>query len=278
MIGIDIVIAVKKNESFFVHSGIVTRPQGVQGVPVNTLPCQQIQPGQPQQQSLGSPALGTNLNALGVLNQQGNRLLFPVQQQPNAQQASQQAQQQPQQQTQQQNVVSLPGPSPTTSNPGLSPFGNPLSQGSTTTSTNSQFPATSNGPVSLPQVSPAGQNSQSNQFSDMLKNNLMGPSPSSFVQQQQQPPQQQNVMTQQQPNQQAVTQNNTPRIPSSGADTITAQLPTSTGPKSASSSRGPSPAPATPIQSSPATVTAASMGKSIQHINYFRKIIKNSYC
>lgn len=252
-----------------IHSGIVTRPQGVQGVPVNTLPCQQIQPGQPQQ-GLGSPALGTNLNALGVLNQQGNRLLFPVQQQQNAQQApQQQAQQQPQQQTQQQpNVVSLPGPSPTTSNPGLSPFGNPLSQGSTTTtSANSQFPATSNGPVSLPQVSPAGQNSQSNQFSDMLKNNLMGPSPSSFVQQQQQ-----NVLTQQQqPNQQAVTQNNTPRIPSSGADTITAQLPTSTGPKSASSSRGPSPAPATPIQSSPATVTAASMGKCNLHLSKFNK-------
>lgn len=242
----------------FSHSGIVTRPQGVQGVPVNSLPCQQIQPGQPQQQGLGSPALGTNLNALGVLNQQGTRLLFPVQQQ-NAQQQPQQAQQQ-QQNQQQSNLVGLPGPSPTTSNPGLSPFGNPLSQGSTTaTSTNSQFPATSNGPVSLPQVSPAGQNSQTNQFSDMLKNNLMGPSPSSFVQQQQQ----QNVMAQQQqPNQQVVTQNNTPRIPSSGADTITAQLPTSTGPKSASSSRGPSPAPATPIQSSPAAVSAASMGKS----------------
>lgn len=202
-----------------------------------------------------------------MLNQQGNRLLFPVQQQQNAQQAPQQAQQPPQQQ--QPNVVSLPGPSPTTSNPGLSPFGNPLSQGST--STNSQFPTTSNGPVSLPQVSPAGQNSQNN-FSDMLKNNLMGPSPSSFVQQQQQQQnQQQNVMTQQQPNQQTVTQNNTPRIPSSGADTITAQLPTSTGPKSASSSRGPSPAPATPIQSSPATVTAASMGKSIRNISQFNK-------
>lgn len=244
------------NRKLLYDLGIVTRPQGV---PVNALPCQQIQPGQnQQQQGLGSPALGSNLNALGVLNQQGNRLLFPVQQQQNAQQPPQQTQQQSQQQTQQQpNVVSLPGPSPTTSNPGLSPFGNPLSQGSTTaTSSNSQFPATSNGPVSLPQVSPAGQNSQSNQFSDMLKNNLMGPSPSSFVQQQQ------NVMTQQQQsNQQTVTQNNTPRIPSSGADTITAQLPTSTGPKSASSSRGPSPAPATPIQSSPAAVSAASMGE-----------------
>lgn len=204
------------------------------------------------------------MNALGVLNQQGNRLLFPVQQQ-NAQQPPQQAQQQPQQTQQQPNLVGLPGPSPTTSNPGLSPFGNPLSQGSTSAaSTNSQFPATSNGPVSLPQVSPAGQNSQSNQFSDMLKNNLMGPSPSSFVQQQQQ-----NVMTQQQPNQQAVTLNNTPRIPSSGADTITAQLPTSTGPKSASSSRGPSPAPATPIQSSPAAVSAASMGEYYKEINIF---------
>lgn len=235
--------------------GIVTRPQGV---PVNALPCQQIQPSQPQpQQGLGSPALGSNLNALGVLNQQGNRLLFPVQQQQNAQQAPQQQPQQQQQTPQQPNVVGLPGPSPTTSNPGLSPFGNPLSQGSTTTtSTNSQFPPTSNGPVSLPQVSPAGQ-SQNSQFSDMLKGNLMGPSPTSFVQQQQQ---QQNAMTQQS-NQQAVTQNSTPRIPSSGADTITAQLPTSTGPKSASSSRGPSPAPATPIQSSPASVAAASMGK-----------------
>lgn len=178
--------------------------------------------------------------------------MFPVQQQ----NVQQQTQQQQQQQNQQPNVVGLPGPSPTTSNPGLSPFGNPLSQGSAT-STNSQFPANNNGPVSLPQVSPAGQNSQTNQFSDMLKNNLMGPSPSSFVQQQQQ-----NVMAQQQQsNQQAVTQNNTPRIPSSGADTITAQLPTSTGPKSASSSRGPSPAPATPIQSSPASVSNSSMGK-----------------
>lgn len=199
------------------------------------------------------------MSALGVLNQQGNRLLFPVQQQQNAQQTQQSQQQQQQTQQQQPNVVGLPGPSPTTSNPGLSPFGNPLSQGSTTTtSTNSQFPATSNGPVSLPQVSPAGQ-SQNSQFNDMIKSNLMS---SSFVQQQQQQQQQQqNAMTQQQTNQQSVTQNNTPRIPSSGADTITAQLPTSTGPKSASSSRGPSPAPATPIQSSPAAVTAASMGE-----------------
>lgn len=231
-------------------------------MPVNPLTCQQIQQGQPQQQQglrSGSPALGTNLSALGVLNSQGGRLLYPVQQQQNAQQTSQQ-----QQQTQQQpTVVGLPGPSPTTSNPGLSPFGNPLSQGSTTataTSTNSQFTATSNGPVSLPQISPAGQNSQSSQFSDMLKSNFMGPSPSSFVQQQQQQ-QQQNAMTQQQQSQQAVTQNGTSRIPSLGADTISAQLPTSTGPKSASSSRGPSPAPATPVQSSPAAVSAASMGK-----------------
>ncbi|XP_057659426.1 CREB-binding protein isoform X6 [Diorhabda carinulata] len=221
--------------------GIVARP----GVPVNVMPCQQ-QPNQ-QQPGLrsGSPALGgPPISGLGVLNAPGNRLMFPVQQQ----NTQQQNQQQP-------NAVGLPGPSPTTSNPGLSPFGNPLSQGSTHNSTsNSQFPATSNGPVSLPQVSPAGQNSQANPFSDMLKQSRIPPSPSSFVQQPQQ-----NLS---QSNQQNVAQNNTSRIPTTSSDSSTMPLNTNAGPKSVSSSRGTSPAPATPVQASPSAL-AASMGKGM---------------
>ncbi|VEN43169.1 unnamed protein product [Callosobruchus maculatus] len=235
------------------QAGLVPRPAGVPG---NILPCPQQQPvGQVGLRS-GSPSLGAgNMPPLGALNQQqaGNRMLFPVQQQ------QQQVQQQQQQQQQQQNVVGLPGPSPTTSNPGLSPFGNPLSQGSTTTSSSSQFPTTTNGPVSLPQVSPAGQNSQqqqaNQQFNDLLKASRISPSPSGFGQQQQ--PQQQQGLPQ--PIQQ-VTQNGTSRLPptsvaSGGGDSVTA--PSSVGaiptaPKSVSSSRGGSPAPATPVQSSPA--------------------------
>ncbi|XP_072396536.1 histone lysine acetyltransferase CREBBP isoform X2 [Diabrotica undecimpunctata] len=221
--------------------GMVTRP----GVPVNVLPCQQQQPNQSQQGvRSGSPALGgPPIGGIGVLNTASNRLMFPVQQQ-NSQPPTQQ----------QPNVVGLPGPSPTTSNPGLSPFGNPLSQGSThNSSSNSQFPATSNGPVSLPQVSPAGQNSQTNQFNDMLKQNRIPPSPSSFVQQ---------TQSMSQSNQQNVAQNSTSRIPTTSSDSVATPLATSAGPKSVSSSRGASPAPATPIQASPSAM-AASMGKGM---------------
>ncbi|XP_028149092.1 CREB-binding protein isoform X2 [Diabrotica virgifera virgifera] len=222
--------------------GMVTRP----GVPVNVLPCQQQQQPNQSQQGVrsGSPALGgPPIGGIGVLNTASNRLMFPVQQQ-NSQPPTQQ----------QPNVVGLPGPSPTTSNPGLSPFGNPLSQGSThNSSSNSQFPATSNGPVSLPQVSPAGQNSQTNQFNDMLKQNRIPPSPSSFVQQ---------TQSMSQSNQQNVAQNSTSRIPTTSSDSVATPLATSAGPKSVSSSRGASPAPATPVQASPSAI-AASMGKGM---------------
>ncbi|KAJ8981157.1 hypothetical protein NQ317_013823 [Molorchus minor] len=222
-----------------IRQGLVTRPQGT------VLPC-------PQQSGQTQPGLRSNspsIPGLGVLNPPGNRLIFPIQQQPNASQ--------PQQQT---NLVGLPGPSPTTSSPGLSPFGNPLSQGSTTT--NNPFPTTSNGPVSLPQVSPAGQNSQ-NQFADMLKTNRIPPSPSSFVQQTQQQSQQPQQQSQNLPQPlQAATQNGPPRIPSTSAEPIMTPHATTTGPKSVSSSRGASPAPATPVQSSPAAM-AASMGKGM---------------
>lgn len=222
----------------------VPRPQGVPGVP-NSL-------GQQPQAGLrsGSPALNANNIQLSNVLNTGNRVLFPPQT-PNAQQNTQQ---------QQPNVVGLSGPSPTASNPGLSPFGgNPLSQGSTTASTPNQFPTTSNGPVSLPQVSPAGNatnQQQQNQFNDMLNKNRMAPSPSNFVTQQ----------TLQQQQQQHTQSNNTtngpPRIPSvSGADSVSASHQAIAGPKSVSSSRGASPAPATPIQSSPAT--AASLGNVV---------------
>lgn len=234
---------VKSAKKNFFCKGLVARPPG------SILPCPpQQQPGQAQ---TGLRSNSPSIPGLGVLNPATNRLIFPVQpqQQPGMQQNVPQSQPQT-------NVVGLPGPSPTTSNPGLSPFGNPLSQGSTTTtSTNNQFPTTSNGPVSLPQVSPAGQNSQPNQFSDMLKTNRIPPSPSNFVQQQQ--------PGLPQPNQQGATQNGASRIPISTVESVTTPLPTTSGPKSVSSSRGASPAPATPVQSSPAAVAAASMGKII---------------
>ncbi|KAJ8934660.1 hypothetical protein NQ318_017026 [Aromia moschata] len=209
-----------------IRPGLVSRPPG------SVLPCPpQQQPGQTQP---GLRSNSPNIPGLGVLNPPSNRLIFPVQQQQqqtNAQPNAPQPQQQP-------NVVGLPGPSPTTSNPGLSPFGNPLSQGpATTTSTNNQFSTTNNGPVSLPQVSPAGQNSQSNQFGDMLKTNRIPPSPSSFVQQPPQQPQQQQQGLPQ-PNQQTVTQNGPPRIPSTSAEPVTTPHTTTAGPKSVSSSRG----------------------------------------
>lgn len=99
-----------------------------------------------------------------ALNQAGaNRLMFPNQQQ-------QQQQQAPGSQTGVQSV-GLPGPSPTTvANPGLSPFGQPLSQNSNSASAtvnNTQFATTSNGPTSLPSTSPASNQSQ---FNDVMKN------------------------------------------------------------------------------------------------------------
>ncbi|XP_074038438.1 CREB binding protein nejire isoform X4 [Leptinotarsa decemlineata] len=207
-------------------------------VPGNILPGQQQSPAQTQpglrssSPSLGGPPLG----GLGVINQPGNRLLFSTQQ------PTQQTAQQPQQN------VGLPGPSPSPSNPGLSPFGNPLSQGSTTTSSSNQFPTTSNGPVSLPQVSPSGQNSQANHYGDMLKSSRISPSPSSFVQQSQ--------------NLQPVSAQNGNRIPTTSSDSVLTPHATTAGPRSVSSSRGASPAPATPIQASPSSV-AASMGKGM---------------
>ncbi|CAG9863013.1 unnamed protein product [Phyllotreta striolata] len=228
--------------------GMVPRPPGV---PVNVLACQQPpqqqptqqqQPNQSQQLRSGSPALGVPpIGGLGVMNPNSTRLMFPVQQ--NSQQTQQQ----------QPNVVGLPGPSPTTSNPGLSPFGNPLSQGSTTNASSNPFPTTSNGPVSLPQVSPAGQNSQSNQFNDMLKHNRIPPSPSSFAQQQ---------TNMSQANQQNVVQNICTRIPTASSESVSTPMATSVGPKSVSSSRGASPAPATPVQASPSAM-AVSMGKGM---------------
>ncbi|XP_044255376.1 CREB-binding protein-like isoform X6 [Tribolium madens] len=193
--------------------GVVARPPGVPG----GLP-QGQQPGLRS----GSPALGN----MATLNQTGGRL-FQVQQNQN-----------------QSNVVGLPGPSPTASNPGLSPFGQPMSQNSNaSTSAGNQF-GSSNGPVSLPQASPAG--STQNQFNDMMKSRL-APSPSAFGLQSQ-------IQSQNQVNN---SLNATRITPNSEAVTT----PHNAGPKSVSSSRGPSPAPATPVQSSPAT--AASLGKGM---------------
>lgn len=240
------------------NSNLIVFPEGMMARPPGSiLPC----PPQQQTAQAGLRSNSPSMTGLGVLNAT-NRLIFPVQQQ--QQTAMQQGMPQPQQQ--QNNVVGLPGPSPTTSNPGLSPFGsNPLSQGSTTTTTsaNNQFAVTSNGPVSLPQVSPAGQNS--NQFSDMLKSNRIPPSPSGFLQQAQQQQQQQQGMA---ANNQGVTQNGTARIPGTPADSVTTPLPATSGPKSVNSSRGPSPAPTTPLQASPAAVAAASMGESFLSSKY----------
>lgn len=238
------------------------------GVPGNL-----IQPQQSQSQlRSGSPSLvqGNLPSGLGgVLNQ--NRLMFPMQQQqqstqPNTQTPQQSLQQvsqsQNNQQSQPQQTVGLPGPSPTQSNPGLSPFsGNPLSQGSTTgpsTGGGGPFPPTSNGSVSLPQASPASQPN----FNDMIQKK-MAPSPGFQVQ---------TPLSQQSQQGQSNTTNGTiGRIPS-GASSVPGSENATTpqdanvanamaGPKSVSSSRGPSPAPATPVQASPAPI--ASMGKGM---------------
>lgn len=85
----------------------------------------------------------------------------------------------------QQTLVGLPGPSPTAiNNPSLSPFGQPLSQGSVTSTVSGPF-ATNNGPT-LSSTSPAS--SQQQQFNDVMKR--LAPSPSSFgLQQSSVPPQ-----------------------------------------------------------------------------------------
>lgn len=196
-------------------------------------------PGNMPQQGLrsNSPALG-GIPMSNLLNQQGNRTIFSGQ---NAQNS-------------QPNVVGMPGPSPTASNnPGLSPFGQSLSQSSTTSTGASQFPVTSNGP-SLPQTSPAGTNSTQQQqqaFNDVLKNRL-APSPSAFGLQQSSLPSQQ----QQQVN------NNLTRLTNSTPTDVTTPHNT-TGPKSVNSSRGPSPAPTTPMVSSPAATVVSSLGKGM---------------
>lgn len=224
---------------------------GVSGLPA----------GMSQQTNLRSCS-PSGTNRLGQLpnQQQGNRLLYPLQQQTN----QTQQQQQTQQQNQQQNVVSLPGPSPTSSNTsglaGMSPFSLPSSMaqtpGSVPTPNNNQFQQTvSNGPASLPLASPVGSNNtQQNQFNESLKNRL-APSPSPMSLQQQQ---QQNMQSNQQQNQ--VNNTNSAQAMPSRMDTtpVPTPHPPSTGPKSVNSSRGPSPAPATPMQSSPAT--ASSLG------------------
>lgn len=189
----------------------------------------------------GSPA--TNISNL--LNQQpGNRMSFPPQQ-PNSQITPQ--------------SVGLPGPSPTASsnNSGLSPFGQPMSQ---TTTVTSQFPTTSNGPSSLPSTSPVGGSAQ-NQFNDVMKNRL-APSPSAFS-------------LQSQLNSVSAT-GNTTRLPtSSGTDSLMTTTHVSTaGPTSVSSSKGGSPAPATPAVSSPNT--ANSLGK-IYILNYLTIFIPFEY-
>lgn len=191
-------------------SGVVPRPTGPNSI--------SQQPGLRS----NSPAAG-NLGNLGnVLGQTAaNRMIFPPQQNSQNNQQS----------------VGLPGPSPTTSNnPGLSPFGQPM-----TSQNNTQFPSNSNGPTSLPSTSPAGNQ---NQFNDVMKNRL-APSPSAFGLQQSNAPAQLNSNV---------------RLPTSScSDTMSTPHTVAVGPTSVNSSRGASPAPPTPVVSSPAT--AASLGK-----------------
>lgn len=205
-----------------------------------------LRPAVPSSITQPTQSLRSNSPALPSLNiniTQSPRVIFPG---PGSAQASnQQAQQQSQpqqQQIQQATVVGLPGPSPTsTNNPGLSPYGQPLSQqGATTPTPTSQFASTANGP-SLPSTSPAG----SQQFNEVLKNRL-APSPSAFGLQQ---------------SSASLSQVNNSTTRSTPTD-VTSTTHTTTGPTSVSSSRGPSPAPATPIVASPAATTAVSLGMS----------------
>lgn len=206
-----------------------------------------LRPAVPSSITQPTQGLRSNSPALPSLNinvGQPPRVLFPGQggQTPNQQQ-SQQTQQQPSQSQQMQpNVVGLPGPSPTSmNNPGLSPFGQALvQQGATTPTPTSQFASTTNGPTSLPSTSPAG----SQQFNEVLKNRL-APSPSAFG------------LQQSAANLNQVNNSTTRSTPTD----VTSTTHTTTGPTSVSSSRGPSPAPATPIVASPAATTAASLGK-----------------
>lgn len=119
-----------------------------------------------------------------------------------------------------------------------------MSQNSASAVTTGQFPTTSNGPTSLPSMSPA---SNQNQFSDVMKGRL-APSPSAFGLQQS------NMTAQVNSNVATV------RLSSAGSEAMTTSHTVPIGPTSVNSSRGPSPAPATPVVSSPAT--AASLGKS----------------
>lgn len=192
----------------------------------------------PPQQNLrsSSPAIG-NINLATQVNQPAvNRILFPAN-------IQNQSQQQPTQ-----HLVGVPGPSPTSQpNPGLSPFGQTLPQQTTPATTAQQPPqqqpqqpqqqpfSNTNGPT-LASSSPASNH----QFPDVMKGRL-APSPSTFGLQQ---------STNQQFNNQRLT-TSTPN------DTTQ----TSVGPKSVSSSRGASPAPSTPMVTSPST--AASLGKGM---------------
>lgn len=140
------------------------RPSGVAATAANLQrPGAPGAPGAlPQQQNLrsNSPAIGN----LGQVNQP--RMMFPNQTLPNTQQP-------------QQHLVGVPGPSPTSQpNPGLSPFGQPLSQQSNpSAATTQQQPfSNTNGPT-LP--SPAGNN-HTNQFPDVMKQCRLVPSPSQF--------------------------------------------------------------------------------------------------
>lgn len=190
-------------------------------VPVSRLPTR-------QQPVLRSNSPASLMGLTGVINPTGNRMMFP------GQNTSQNTQQ---------NVVGLPGPSPTTtSNPSLSPFGQPMSQQSVTPAgtSSAQF-STTNGP-NLSSTSPAGSQQQ---FNDVAKR--LAPSPSAFGLQQS--------------GISATTQinNNTSRLPNSTPTDASTPVGHTMGPTSVNSSRGPSPAPNTPIVSSPSTV--ASLGK-----------------
>lgn len=217
------------------------RPQGVApnvtaAIPrpgVAVAPGSVLPPNQTNLRS-NSPAMG-NLNLNQVPNQTANRMMFP---------GGLPNQQQPQ--SNQPHLVGVPGPSPG-SNPnlGLSPFGQPLSQSAPSTTQSQPFP-NSNGPT-LPSSSPA-----SNQFQDPLKPRPT-PSPSTFGLQQ------------------SGNQFNNQRIATSTPNDSNQQM--SVGPKSVSSSRGGSPAPSTPMVTSP----VANLGKGkllFSHFSFSRNTRK----
>lgn len=211
------------------------RPTGVTAPGAGAIP-RQGAPGAPgapgalpQQPNLrsNSPAIG-NMN-MAQVSQQVTRAMFAG--------ALQNLPQQPQQPQQPQptppNLVGVPGPSPTSQpNTGLSPFGPSMSQQSNATTTTTQQFTNSNGP-SLPSSSPASNH----QFPADVKGRL--PSPPQFGLQQS-------------------NQFNNQRLAASTPNDTTQ---TSVGPKSVSSSRGASPAPSTPMVTSPST--AASLGKGM---------------